>query len=185
MNQKQDLWIEEVEPGWVHADLPFLALEDTFVSGDPSGHRLSIRYYRRENDNALMGKIVFGAGTQGPPGHAHGGSMAAALDEAMGGAAWMLGHPVLAAQLNITFRNMLPLNSCCIIEAAITSVEGRKVRTAATLHNLDGDVVYAEGEALFISIDDKKIEMLSSQTSDIIGRMQRNKETTDNQNTGD
>ncbi len=175
MNQQQESWINEMEAGWVSADLPFLALEDTFVSGDPSGHRLTIRYYRRENDSALMGKIVFGAGTQGPPGHAHGGSMAAALDEAMGGAAWMQGHPVLAAQLNITFRNMLPLETCCIIEAAITSVEGRKVRTTATLQNMAGDLVYSEGEALFIILDDRKIEMLSDKASDIIKRMHQHK----------
>lgn len=173
MNQEQYSWIEEVEPGWASADLPFLALEDTFVSGDPSGHRLTIRYYRREDDNALMGKIIFGKGTQGPPGHAHGGSMAAALDEAMGGAAWMLGHPVVAAQLNITFRNMLPLESGCIIEALITSVDGRKVRTTATLHSRDGEVVFAEGEALFISLDEKKIGMLSDKASDIVERMKR------------
>lgn len=174
MNQDQNQWLDEVEPGWVTADLPFLALEDTFVSGDPSGHRLTIRYFRRESDSALMAKIIFGAGTQGPPGHAHGGSMAAALDEAMGGVAWMLGHPVVAAQLNITFRNMLPLQSRCIIEASITSVEGRKVHTTGTLHNLDGDVVYAEGVALFITLDDKKIEMLSSKASTIIDKMRRN-----------
>jgi acyl-coenzyme A thioesterase PaaI-like protein len=173
MNQEQTVWIEEMESGWKSADLPFLALEDTFVSGDPSGHRFTVRYFCREDDNALMAKIVFGRGTQGPPGHAHGGSMAAVLDEAMGGAAWMQGHPVLAAQLNITFRNMLPLESSCIIEAVITSVEGRKVKTTSTLHNVAGDVVYAEGEALFIILDEKKIGMLSDQATGIIERMKK------------
>ena len=69
---------------------------------------------------------------------------------------------------------MLPLKSCCIIEAAITSVDGRKVRTTGTLHNQDGTVIYAEGEALFISLDEEKIGKLSSHASGIIERMKRN-----------
>src|SRR5579859_3317215 len=34
---------------------------------------------------------------QGPPGHAHGGAIAAVLDEVMGAAVWRAGHPVLLA----------------------------------------------------------------------------------------
>ena len=49
----------------------------------------SIHYFRTGPDRSLRAKVLFGPGTQGPPGHAHGGSMAAVLDEAMGGAAWM------------------------------------------------------------------------------------------------
>ena len=40
---------------------------------------------------------------EGPPGHAHGGSMAAVLDEAMGAAAWMEGHLVVAVRLATSF----------------------------------------------------------------------------------
>jgi hypothetical protein len=35
------------------------------------------------------------------PGYAHGGSVAAALDEAMGGAAWWAGHQSVAARLAV------------------------------------------------------------------------------------
>ena len=98
MSTDLEQWLDTPEDGGTPADLPFLALEDTFVSGDRTGHRFRIRYYRDRQDNRLLGKILFGAGAQGPPDHVHGGAMAAILDESMGGVAWQSGHPVVAAQ---------------------------------------------------------------------------------------
>lgn len=173
MTEELKKWLEKAEPGCRPADLPFLALEDTFVSGDLSGHRLSIRYYQREDDLALRGKVIFGPGTQGPPDHAHGGSMAALMDEAMGGAAWLAGHPVVAANLNVTFLKMLPLGSPCFVEAHVTAVDGRKVRTRGEIRSLDGDQVYCQGEALFIALDESRIRHISEKVRPIIDRMRK------------
>lgn len=175
MTEDLKSWLESPEPGCRPAELAFLALEDTFVSGDLSGHRLSVRYYQREEDQVLRGKVIFGPGTQGPPDHAHGGSMAALLDEAMGGAAWLAGHPVVAANLNITFRQMLPLNSPCFVEAHVIEVEGRKVRTRGTIRSLDGQQTYSDGEALFITLDESKIGNLSDKAQIIVDRLRQNK----------
>ncbi|HXT52702.1 MAG TPA: PaaI family thioesterase, partial [Thermoanaerobaculia bacterium] len=88
------------EPGWKALD-PFRIEggRGSFVSGDPVGDTLRVAYFRREGDGRLMGRAWFGPGTAGPPGHAHGGAMAAVLDEAMGAAAWMAGHIAVAAHL--------------------------------------------------------------------------------------
>lgn len=168
----QDLtWLEQPEPDSHTADLPFLALADTFVSGDSSNHRLSIRYYQSKKDGSLVGRVLFGPGTQGPPDHAHGGSMAALLDEAMGGAAWMGGHPVVAAQLNITFRTMLPLGTRCVVNARVVEVNGRKIKTTAELRSADGQQMYCSGEALFVTLDREKIGQLSEKAKVIVERM--------------
>ncbi len=171
MDQKYLKWLETPDPGCTPAALAFLALEDTFVSGDRSEHRLSIRYYRKNDDGTLVGKVFFGPGTQGPPDHAHGGSMAALLDEAMGGAAWLAGHPVVAAQLNIKFITMLPLGTPCLVEAEVVGVEGRKVRTRGVLRDLSGRKTYCEGEALFIILDKSRIGNLSEKARIIVDRM--------------
>ena len=175
MTEDLKQWLETAEPGCRPADLAFLALEDTFVSGDLSGHRLSVRYYQRDDDLALRAKVIFGPGTQGPPDHAHGGSMAAMLDEAMGGAAWMAGHPVVAANLNIAFRRMLPLNTPCFVEAQVNSVEGRKVGTRGSIVSRDGGTVFSEGEALFITLDESSISHLSGKAQVIVDRMKNNR----------
>ena len=141
------------EPGWSGLEhLGALNVSRSFVSGDPHGDRLRLRYYRRDADGAMVGKVWFGPGSEGPPGHAHGGSMAAVLDEAMGGSAWMAGHAVVAAEIRIRYLNMLPLGTVTRLEAWVSEVEGRKVSTRS--HLVGGDrKVYAAGDGLFMVID--------------------------------
>jgi acyl-coenzyme A thioesterase PaaI-like protein len=143
-------------PGWEPLDtLP----QRSFVSGDPDGDRLRVRYYCR--DTALLARVWFGPEAEGPPGHAHGGAMAAVLDEAMGFAAWLAGHPVVAARLTTDFRRMLPLGTVCTVEPAVERIEGRKVHVAARILG-PGGTVYAEGEAIFVGLAPDALEALNA-----------------------
>lgn len=162
MGEDANTWLGQPEAGWTPVTPPQAVASGTFVSGDPGGDRLRVRYFRRDDDGALMAKVWFGPGTQGPPGHAHGGSMASLLDETMGAAAWSAGHAVVAAELTTRFRRLLPLETSCIVEARVTSVDGRKVRTAAELRGLRGEL-FAEGEALFIELDPARFGELVEQ----------------------
>ena len=154
-------WLERPELGWESVHLPHEVLEGGFVSGDQSGRRLSVRYYVDRAASGLRAKVIYGPETQGPPGHAHGGSIAAVLDEAMGGAAWLLGHRAVAAGLTTQFRTMLPLRTRCIVEAWVVAVEGRKVDVAGALYRADRTLV-ADAQALFIEIDPVKLGTLAS-----------------------
>ncbi len=139
------------EPGWDHLTMPRqFGSGRSFVSGEPEGDRLRIYYYLRTEDGALCAKVWFGLGAEGPPGHAHGGSMAAVLDEAMGFIAWVSGHPVVAANINITFRKRLPLEEVLEVEARIHAVEDSKVIVKGRIHDPKTSRVFAEGEGLFI-----------------------------------
>lgn len=141
------------EPGWIPVK-PF-RLEGgraSFVSGEPEGDRLRVCYFRREADGRLAGRAWFGPGAQGPPGHAHGGSIAAVLDEAMGAAAWLEGYLVVAVQLNTSFRALLPLGTDSYLEAWVEGVDGRKVQARGRLLGAGG-AVFAEAEGLFLEID--------------------------------
>ena len=173
MADAREDWLDAPDPGQRPAELPFLALEDTFVSGDRTGRRFRIRYYRGADDDRLWGKILFGAGAQGPPDHVHGGAMAAILDEAMGGAAWQSGHPVVAANLDISFRHMLPLDAACVVEARITAADGRKITTTATLRDRDGGQVFAEGRGVFVVLEKRHLDAMSGKADVIVERMRR------------
>ena len=143
------------EPGWVALEYPG-ALKDkpSFVIGDTSKDRLAVKYFIRKSDKRFFGKVYFGQEAQGPPDHAHGGSMAAVLDEAMGFAAWIAGQTVVAAKIMVEYFEMLPVHSVVIVEAWVESVEGRKVKTKARLY--DGDKTFSSSEGLFINIPAEK-----------------------------
>lgn len=108
------------------------------VRDDETGHRIE-------------GEVTFGAAYEGPPGHVHGGYVAAAFDELLGFAQLSPGY---TARLTVTYRRPTPLHRLLRLEAAIESVEGRKriVRGRCTLE--DGTLL-SEAEGLFIAPRDE------------------------------
>lgn len=139
-------------PDWVPVNpFPDIDRVRSFVSGEPHGDRLRLTYYRRGSDGRLVGTAWFGPGCEGPPGAAHGGSVAAVLDEAMGAAAWLEQHTALIVRLTVDLRRMLPLGTEAAFEAWVTAVWGRKVTVRATLTDPQGNIV-AESEGLFITL---------------------------------
>lgn len=145
----------EGETGWTQFDAPSLVGESLrFVSGEPDGNRFRVRYFR-DSEQHLHARIWFGPETGGPPGHAHGGAIAAIMDEALGLAAWAAGYPIVVGNLNVSFRNLLPLEKVVTLESRVVSVEGRKVMVHGRLF-CDEDTVYAEGQCLCITLPDRK-----------------------------
>ncbi len=122
----------------------------SFVSGETSGDRLIVQYYSSGEASILNALAWWGPGAEGPPGHAHGGSMAAVLDEGMGFAAWHGGYPVVAATITVNFRQRLPLGKVHGVTCRITRVERAKVYTAGRIYDLETGDEYANAEGLFI-----------------------------------
>lgn len=145
------------EPGWVPVE-PFPSPEDTFLA---DGDRVRLAYFRKTDEPDLYAKAWFGSKTMGPPGHVHGGAMAATLDEAMGAVCWMNGHHVVAATITINFLAMLPIETETIVQATIERVEGRKVRLLSKLTDPSGRIV-AEGSGLFIVLKEAALKALSN-----------------------
>lgn len=145
----------EPEPGWLPmGPWPFpQGRPGHFVVGDDEGKRFRVRYYRDANENVFHGKIWFGPGTEGPPLHAHGGSMAAVLDEVLGTACWVAGIPVVAGTLTVRYRKMLPLCRVVLAEAVIGARRGRSIRVDGRLYDEAG--TYTEAEAVYVAIDAK------------------------------
>ena len=120
-----------------------------FVSGDPEGDRFRVRYFR-DPAQQLRARIWFGPETEGPPGNAHGGAIAAVLDEVLGLAAWAAGYPIVVGNLNVSFRGLLPVEQVVTVETDIISIAGRKIMVHGRICR-DG-TVYAEGECLCITL---------------------------------
>ena len=162
-------WLGLAEPGWTSAKLQTVLTPKSYVSSPQSP--ISVRYFTSE-DQGLWAKAVFGPRTQGPPGFAHGGSMAALLDEVMGAAAWASGRMVVAATMQVNYRQMLPIPQRCLVEARVDRVEGRKVWTRAKLTDVSRTQLYSESEGLFLAMGAGVYEALGGE--DLL--LRRNKE---------
>ncbi len=154
------------EQGWIKPKRLVAELfAGRFVYGDDDPERYKIVYYVRETDGHLVGKAWFGPKTEGPPGHAHGGSMAALLDEAMGAISWESGHTTLAARFNTRFKKSLLLGTLAYFEAWVDNVNGRKVTIQARLHDAQGET-YAEADGLFIILSAEHFTKLATAHKD-------------------
>ena len=144
------------EAGWSLFNAPALVGETLrFVSGDQTGNRFRMNYFLDRNDR-LVSRVWFGPVTEGPPEHAHGGSIAAVLDEVLGLAAWAAGHQVVVGNLNVNFKTLLPIKTVVQVNTDVVSVRGRKVMVHGDVSSLDG-TVYATGECLCIKIANKQL----------------------------
>ena len=145
------------EVGWEVFDAPALVGETLrFVSGDRTGNRFRMKYFRDEDEN-LVSRIWFGPVTEGPPGHAHGGSIAAVLDEVLGLAAILAaGQAIVVGNLNVSFKQLLPIETVVQVNTRLVSVQGRKVMIHGEVCSLDGSI-YATGEALCIKLTKEQI----------------------------
>jgi len=125
-----------------------------------------LAYFRKPDEPDLYAKAWFGRKTMGPPGHVHGGAMAAALDEAMGAVCWMNDHKTVAATISVKFVSMLPIERETILVARIDRIDRRKIYTRATLTDPSGQII-AEGEGLFIVLKDEALRAMAPTRSQV------------------
>lgn len=99
-----------------------------------------------ESDYHITGTVTFGPAYEGPPGHVHGGLIAAMFDELLGFAQL---SPGFTAYLHINYRKPTPLNAELRLVAWVDNVERRKriVKGECYLN----DELLTDAEGLFIA----------------------------------
>ena len=102
---------------------------------------------------AMQVDLSCSAAHEGGPGVAHGGWVAAVLDELLGQLAVEYSARVVTANLSIDYRRPVPIDQPLIGRANWLSQDGRKIRTAGSLCLAASDAVLAEATGLFILID--------------------------------
>ncbi|MEM0961520.1 MAG: PaaI family thioesterase [Bacteroidota bacterium] len=121
----------------------------SFVTSGDEDDRIRVRYYA-DPEGRTYARAWFGPGAEGPPGHVHGGAMAALLDESMGMAVLATGRVAVAARIEVDFRSMVPLGQVVTVELAVGEAVGPKVPVRGLLRR--GDVVACEATGLFVEI---------------------------------
>jgi acyl-coenzyme A thioesterase PaaI-like protein len=104
-----------------------------------------------DGDQHIEGEVTFGPAYEGPPGHCHGGFIAAMFDELLG---FVQMAPGFTAYLKVDYRKPTPLNRELALRGWIERIDGRKRLIRGTC-SLDG-VLLAEAEGLFIAPRDNE-----------------------------
>ncbi|KAM4665253.1 acyl-coenzyme A thioesterase THEM4-like isoform 2-T3 [Discoglossus pictus] len=89
---------------------------------------------------------------EGPPGFTHGGCIATIIDSTAGACAVYSCGSVMTANLNVNYRNPIPLSTTVIVDGRVDRVEGRKVYTSCEIRSHDDQLLHNEATALFITL---------------------------------
>ena len=106
----------------------------------------------REDDERVRGRFFVKQDHQGPPGFAHGGIIAAALDEAMALTLWGEGEVHLTGRLEVDFRAPAPVGSFVAVEAGVERREDGKAWVLGRAVLEEDGVVVAEGRSLLVEV---------------------------------
>jgi acyl-coenzyme A thioesterase PaaI-like protein len=115
-----------------------------FGCGQANLFGLQLELERRE-EGGVAGRFFVKQDHQGPPGFAHGGVIAAALDEAMSLLLHGAGTFALTGRLEIELRAPAAVGTFVQIEADVVETEGRRAVLSATATGEDGPVASARG----------------------------------------
>jgi acyl-coenzyme A thioesterase PaaI-like protein len=107
------------------------------------------------SEREVVAEVTYGDAYEGPPGHVHGGVIAALFDEVLGLAQALSGHPGMTGRLEISYRSPTPLHTPLRVTGRFDRVEGRKIFTSGEI--TAGDRLCAEAVGLFITIDFSKL----------------------------
>jgi acyl-coenzyme A thioesterase PaaI-like protein len=96
-------------------------------------------------EEGLAGRFFVKQDHQGPPGYAHGGVIATALDEAMALLLHDEGTHALTRSLSVELSAPAPVGTYVEVAAQVEERSGRRLVLSATAGNEDGPVASARG----------------------------------------
>ena len=105
----------------------------------------------RRPEGGVAGRFFVKQDHQGPPGYAHGGVIATALDEAMALLLHGQGTYALTGKLEVELKAPAAVGTFLDVEADVVEVEGRRLSLEASATGDEGTVALARGT--FIEVD--------------------------------
>ena len=117
------------------------------------GHPTGLRVRCFKTADGVMSPIVVPAQYNGPPGAAHGGIVAAYLDEVLAGAVKRATERVaVTGELTVRYMKPVPVETPIVGRGVLVANHGRYVDVEGRLENLDTGVVLATAKARFFPI---------------------------------
>lgn len=129
-----------------HGSFPVANHEILCVGGE--SHPIAPGLTHWTDGDIIRGRVSFDWAYEGPPGHVHGGWVAAILDHFMGMAHMRRGAPGMTGKIEVRYKRPTPLNKTLDIAATVTPLDERKTRVEAEVR-CEGETT-AIAEAVFI-----------------------------------
>jgi acyl-coenzyme A thioesterase PaaI-like protein len=128
---------------------PMDLFRDSIVSGrtNPMGIGLEVR----RSGNVVTATTTLGPAFEGAPGRAHGGVVAAIVDETMGYVLPILGELAYTANLNIDYIAAAPLHQELRVTASLRDRADRKFWIEARAESADGN--WGRAEDVYTAVD--------------------------------
>ncbi|CAM9317954.1 unnamed protein product [Phaeothamnion confervicola] len=123
---------------------------------------IDIRCWWHAGRREVIGSVFFATNCEGPPGGAHGGAVATALDDALGATVFHAAgfsrgwSPTI--RLHVRYRRFVPLAREVRLAARVTAVNGGKVFCHATLTDPGPDLAAAPGVAAPVGVADVSVD---------------------------
>jgi uncharacterized protein (TIGR00369 family) len=108
-----------------------------FGCGQANLFGLQLELFRRP-EGGVEGRFFVKQDHQGPPGYAHGGVIATALDEAMSLLVHQRGKLALTGRLEVDLLAPVPVGTFVEVSADVSSVEGRRILAEASAQDEAG-----------------------------------------------
>lgn len=102
-----------------------------FVSDERDPGLWRVNYFDNGDADVILARVQFGSRCGGPPGHVHGGGIAAVLDDLMGAVLWQSGYHMMASRLQVSFLAMVPINVALI---GVARIQAHRAGGPATTH---------------------------------------------------
>ncbi len=124
-----------------------------------------------EGEERVEAHVRFGYAYEGPPGHVHGGFVAAIFDELLGFTQTLSGEVGLTGKLTVRYREPTPLHTDLRLVGRIKQADGRYILARGELYV--GEKRMADAEGLFVRLHPEHHEGLEASRSEVAERAAR------------
>jgi acyl-coenzyme A thioesterase PaaI-like protein len=144
-------WDEHLEHTWSPGDELPSHNDGCMICGAASASSPLVEPFRVLEGREVGASARFDDRHQGAPFYAHGGVVAAVLDDACGYVSYLVLRMFVTAHLEVDYRRPVVLGETYAVRARCVGIDGRKVHLAADL--LDDEGLVAESRGLFVTVD--------------------------------
>jgi len=129
-----------------------------FVCGPDNPDGMHLEFTHHPARNTFVCEFRLPPRFTGPPGHAHGGIIAAILDESMAKINRLRQVVAMTAEMTLEYLKPVPLETPLVAESREESVRGRIHWRVGEIRNQDG-MVLARSRGKFVAVDPSRFSL--------------------------